>query len=234
MIHLQSLKEKTVNARLKNIYESASTLFIRQGYSRTQISHIAKAVGVSVGTIYHDFTGKKEIMQFVLKCTIMPDFMEKNLKRPITGEVFENLEMEIEDTFNTVLRDFSEQSARTDTPFAAFISDAFDLVARYAAGLLFIEKNQYEFEKLAGYYRNFRNRFLETMTCYFNQYIGRGVIRKPRFPQYAVAHIIETITWWGMDIRYCAFNQLDISREQAKEVVLDNLVPAYICTHAGE
>ncbi len=220
-----------MNARLKTIYESASTLFIRQGYSRTQISHIAQAVGVSVGTIYHDFSGKKEIMQFVLKCTIDPDFMEKSLKRPITGEAFTNLEREIEETFTKVLRDFSEQTSRTETSFAAFISDAFDLVARYAAGLLFIEKNQYEFVKLAGYYRDFRNRFFETMTFYFNQYIERGAIRKPRFPQYAVAHIIETITWWGMDVRYCTFNQLDISREQAREVILDNLVPAYTCTH---
>ena len=223
-----------MNARLKAIYESASTLFIRQGYSRTQISHIAQAVGVSVGTIYHDFSGKKEIMQFVLKCTIEPDFMEKNLKRPINEEAFEGLEREIEETFTTVLRDFSERSARPETSFSAFISDAFDLVARYAAGLLFIEKNQYEFEKLAGYYRDFRNRFFETMTFYFNRYIERGVIRKPQFPQHAVSHIIETITWWGMDIRYCAFNQLDISKEQAREVVLDNLVPAYARTHAGK
>jgi len=48
-----------VTERIHAIIEAATLLFLRQGYSKTQISHIAKAVGVSVGTIYHDFVGKK-------------------------------------------------------------------------------------------------------------------------------------------------------------------------------
>lgn len=53
------------NERLKDIYEVASRLFIQQGYARTQIRHIAKGIDVSVGTIYLNFSGKKEIMHFV-------------------------------------------------------------------------------------------------------------------------------------------------------------------------
>ena len=55
------------NERIKAIHDAAVRLFLQQGYARTQISHIAREVGVSVGTIYHDFTGKQEIMHFVLK-----------------------------------------------------------------------------------------------------------------------------------------------------------------------
>ena len=60
-----------MNDRIKSITDAAACLFLQQGYSKTQISHIAKAVGVSVGTIYLDFTGKKEIIdvykrQFIL------------------------------------------------------------------------------------------------------------------------------------------------------------------------
>ena len=50
-----------MNERIKSIASAATTLFLQQGYAKTQISHIAKAVGISVGTIYHDFTGKEEI-----------------------------------------------------------------------------------------------------------------------------------------------------------------------------
>ena len=50
-----------LNQRIKDIADAATRLFLQQGYAKTQISHIAKAVGVSVGTIYLDFTGKKEI-----------------------------------------------------------------------------------------------------------------------------------------------------------------------------
>ena len=67
-----------MNERIKAIADAAAKLFLQQGYSKTQISHIAKAVGVSVGTIYLDFVGKKEILHFVLKCTIDPDFINAN------------------------------------------------------------------------------------------------------------------------------------------------------------
>ena len=56
-----------LNQRMKAIADAATRLFLQQGYTKTQVSHIAKAVGVSVGTIYLDFTGKKEIMHFILK-----------------------------------------------------------------------------------------------------------------------------------------------------------------------
>ena len=71
-----------MNDRIKSITDAAACLFLQQGYSKTQISHIAKAVGVSVGTIYLDFTGKKEIMHFVLKCTIDPAFIWKKILLP--------------------------------------------------------------------------------------------------------------------------------------------------------
>ena len=72
-----------MNTRIKAITDAATYLFLQQGYSKTQISHIAKAVGVSVGTIYLDFTGKREIMHFVLKCTIDPDFINQDQLRTI-------------------------------------------------------------------------------------------------------------------------------------------------------
>ena len=46
--------------RIDIIRREATKLFLRQGYAKTQISHIAKAAAVSVGTIYHDFVGKRK------------------------------------------------------------------------------------------------------------------------------------------------------------------------------
>lgn len=217
-----------MNSRLYDIYKSASKLFIKQGYSKTQISHIAKSVGVSVGTIYNDFTGKKEIMQFIMKCTITPDFIDNELERPIKDDIFQNLNYEIETAFENVLIDFSKNlHFMSKYTFEGFISDSFDLVSKYAVACLFIEKNQYEFKKLAEYYKSFRVRFFNIMIKYIEYFIEIQVIREPRYINYTVFHIIETLTWWGMDVYYNAFETLDISLEQSKEVVLDNLVPAY-------
>ncbi|MHA6534783.1 helix-turn-helix domain-containing protein [Paenibacillus sp. BAC0078] len=217
------------NTRLKEIYAAASRLFIMQGYSKTQITHIAKAIGVSVGTIYLDFTGKKEIAHFVLKCTISPDFMDRQFERPITDNIFINLEEEIEQKHNDVLNELSRHLAAgvKDYTFEHLISDAFDLVSRYAIWILFIEKNQYDFDTLATYYRDYRTRFFALMMQYITAYMENGYIRKTKYPQYTVHHIIETLARWGMDIHYNSFETMDIPHIVAKEVVLDNLIPAY-------
>ena len=94
--------------RIKSITDAATYLFLQQGYSKTQISHIAKAVGVSVGTIYLDFAGKKEIMHFVLKCTIDPAFINQNFERPITDDLFVGLENDIIAVFEKIGSDFAK------------------------------------------------------------------------------------------------------------------------------
>ena len=91
-----------MNGRIKSIADAATYLFLQQGYSKTQISHIAKAVGVSVGTIYLDFTGKKEILHFILKCTLEPDFINRNFDRPITDNLFAGLENDIVSMFEKI------------------------------------------------------------------------------------------------------------------------------------
>ncbi|MBN2434452.1 MAG: helix-turn-helix transcriptional regulator [Spirochaetes bacterium] len=214
-------------SRCQEICKAASTLFIRQGYSRTQINHIAKSIGVSVGTIYHEFAGKKEIMQFVLKCTISPEFLDRELKKPITEDLFCNLNMDIETKFDSVLNEFSTHTSKKNYSFENYISDAFDLVSQYAVCILFIEKNQYEFETLAAYYTKFRARFFDIMKTAFTNFIDKGDIRTPKYIDYAVLHIIETLTLWGMDIHYKNYNVLNISPETAKNVVFDNLIPLF-------
>ena len=95
------------NERIKAIHDAAVHLFLQQGYARTQISHIAREVGVSVGTIYHDFAGKQEIMHFVLKCTISPGYLEKDFERPVTDDLFRGLEEEIMQVFRKSAENFS-------------------------------------------------------------------------------------------------------------------------------
>ena len=143
-----------MNQRIQEIAEAATDLFLQQGYAKTQISHIAKAVGVSVGTIYLDFTGKKEIMHFILKRTLEPDFNDREFDRPITDHLFTGLEKQIIACFEQSGRKFAAHLHTIDQySLEMLVSDAFDILARYAVGCLFIERNQYDFKKLAEHYR---------------------------------------------------------------------------------
>lgn len=215
--------------RITAIVEAATSLFLRQGYSKTQISHIAKAVGVSVGTIYHDFAGKKEILHYVLKCTIDPDFSKQKLETPIRDESFAGLEQEIADVFERSSVEFKEplRGNLNNYSFESLISDAFDLLSRYAAGCLFIEKNQYDFPFLAKRYKIYREEFLTVMTDYLNAFLENGTICNIDDVNLTTILIVEILSWWAMDRRYISFVISDIPTETAKKVCMDNIISAY-------
>lgn len=215
------------DTRIKAIYEAATKLFIQHGYSKTQISHIAKEIGVSVGTIYHDFTSKEEIMHFILKCTIEPDFIERDFEKPITDDLFNGLENELINTFKQSADEFSANLTNEEYSFENLISDSFDMFYKYAAGCLFIEKNQLDCKRLAEHYKNYRKRFFNSMTQYIQFFIDKGVIRPLKYVELSTNLIIEILTWWAMDIRYASFETLDIPAECAKEVCMDNIISAY-------
>ena len=217
------------NERIHAIYDASVQLFLQQGYSKTQISHIARKIGVSVGTIYHDFTGKEEIMHFLLKCTLDPDFIERDFERPITEELFWDLDQEIKDAFESIADEFGRnlEHAGTSYGFEDLISDAFDLMSRYAVGCLFIEKNLMDCGRLIQYYTDYRKQFFDTMSAYMESFIQTGIIRSLKSVKLSTSLIIETLSWWAMDVRYVTFEKQDISPEEAKEVCMDNMIHAY-------
>lgn len=215
--------------RIQSIAEAATSLFLKQGYTKTQISHIAKEVGVSVGTIYHDFIGKKEIMHYILKCTIDSAFAEREMVTPIRDEYFSNLEQEIVEVFSKSADDF-EKHLLSDCEgyhFEDMVSDAFELLSRYAVGCLFIEKNQYDFPILAEHYKSYRKKFLSAITSYLNAFIANGTVRSLENVELTTILIVEILTWWAMDIRYTSFETSDIAVETAKKVCMDNILSAY-------
>jgi AcrR family transcriptional regulator len=223
------MEENILNTRMKAITEAATLLFLRQGYARTQISHIAKAIDVSVGTIYHDFAGKKEIMHFVLKCTIDPEFYHQAFKRPITDDLFTGVEHEIAALFEDTITGYEKHLINNADgySFEALISDAFDLLARYAVGCLFIEKNQFEFTFLANHYKTHRRKFLDTMSKYLTIFIQKGTVRPMEHLELSTTLIIEILTWWAMDRQYTSFETSDLPLELAKKICLDNILSAY-------
>lgn len=218
-----------MNQRIKAIVDASTVLFLQQGYTKTQISHIAKAIGVSVGTIYHDFAGKQEIMHFVLKCTIDPEFSNREFKRPITDDIFGNLEDDIVAFFDEVGNDFAKNLNTSDTnyTFEELISDAFDLMERYAVGCLFIEKNQFDFKFLAEYYKAYRKRFFHTMSQYLNYFIQKKIVRPLEHIDLTTTMIIEILSWWAMDMRFISFERYDITANLAKQICMDNILAAY-------
>ncbi|MDC7125983.1 MAG: helix-turn-helix domain containing protein [Spirochaetales bacterium] len=215
--------------RIKLIHDAAAKLFIKQGYSGTQISHIADAVGVAVGTIYHDFSGKQEIKNLILRASVEDGFLGSQLEVPIKGDLFLNLEDQILKSFKTSSHEFARHIANKadNYSFEDLVSDSFDMLSRHAAGCLFIEKNQSDSGKLYDYYTDYRRKFFQTMKEYLLLFIERGEVRPLQDVELTTVMIIEILSWWAMDVRYSSFETIDVSHDAARALCVDNIVTAY-------
>ena len=216
--------------RLQTISKAAAALFIRQGYMRTQIKDIAAEIGLSTGMLYVYFKGKREILDFILKCTAQPSFMKQDFQYPIGAPLFEGLEEELIAVLRQNHAQFGAPLAQRANgyPFEQMLSDAFDTIARYGTGCLLLEKNIRDVGKLGEYYKTYRREFFEQVSQYAALYMARGEMRCVPCPALAVRQMIETLAWWGMHIQNDAFErQKDLPLPLAKETCLDCLVHAY-------
>lgn len=216
--------------RLKIIYDAASALFINKGYIRTQVKDIASEIGLSAGMVYVYFKGKREILDFILKCTVDPDFIHREFRYPIDASLFDGLSEEIIAVLSASHERFGAHlpDEAVGYPFQQMLSDAFDIISHYGTGCLILEKNIDDMGKLGDYYQVYRKKFFQHMHDYITLYMGKGEMRTVKHPELTTQLIIETLSWWAMHIRNDAFEiKRQIPLEDAKEVCLDNLIHAY-------
>jgi Transcriptional regulator len=215
--------------RLKLIFDAASHLFINKGYAKTQIKDIAKEIGLSAGMVYVYFTGKRDILSFIFKATIDPEFIMHEFELPLHSEIFDSLDSEIMDAFENNMKSFSSHiSDLANYPLEKMLSDAYDVISKYGIGCLLIEKNPDDFGELTKYYKDYRQKFYNQVLLYITQYMQNGTFRQIEHMDCVTRLIIENLSWWGMHISNDAFEtQKEIPRETAKQVCMDNLLHAY-------
>lgn len=214
--------------RLDLFYAAGSHLFINKGYARTQMKDIAQQIGLSTGMIYQYFKSKNDLLDFIIKCTIEPSYLNQAFDYPIQSQLFEQLDQEIDDAFEKNAIDFSKGMENSDYSLAEMFSDAYDVIAKYGVGCLIIEHNVEDLPKLAESYRTFREIYYKQVYQYVERFINEGQMRQVEDKHYTTRTIIEILAFWGMHIMNDAFERDEtVTHEKAKQVCLDNLIPAY-------
>lgn len=89
------------NARKQLISRTALTLFASQGYQNTTISRIAEEAGISKGLLYNYFTGKEDLLRFIMESMNreIGDMIDPNHD----GEVTDEEALQFMDTFFEML-----------------------------------------------------------------------------------------------------------------------------------
>jgi AcrR family transcriptional regulator len=216
--------------RLYDIVDAAGKLFVLKGYNQTQISDIARAAGIATGSIYNLFASKKAIFQFVLACIFDESFINMERTFPIAEMDMRVLEKKIIDRSELSMQEIFPQSSGEDENESSFrdvLSKAFDFISKYGTGLLIFERNTSGWQDLCAVYFQRRKTFIEAFESCVHRCIQKGEIRYLEQPEHHTRLIIETLSWWGMHVKY-TYSDIHVEVTDAKKVVMDALTHAYI------
>lgn len=64
--------ERRKDARPQELLAAAMTIFVERGYASTRLEDVARAAGVSKGTLYLYYTNKEELFKAVVRQSIVP------------------------------------------------------------------------------------------------------------------------------------------------------------------
>lgn len=216
--------------RLKKVFDVSSRLFIVQGFSRTQIEQIARDAGISIGAMYDLFSGKRVILDFLIRCTIEPGFIETDQKLPLDASLSNGLEARVADVFENIQRRFEAplEAGCPNYSYRQMLSDAFDVLSSYGTGCLLLESNPEVFGGLFSHYAGYRRRFYETVERFVRAFRAQGRLRAQPDARQAARYIVDSLFWWTMQIHYDIFEATEkISPAEAKEICNDALLHAY-------
>lgn len=108
-------KMKNLTDRQRNILNAALDLFAENGYESTSTSQIAKKAGVAVGSVYHVFPNKEELLMAVMT--------------PMFEEVFQaSADQFIDQTLGKQYKDFSEFIHSLVSDRFRFIDENFKII----------------------------------------------------------------------------------------------------------
>jgi AcrR family transcriptional regulator len=220
--------------RLQQLVESATNVFIEQGYRRTQMADIAEALGVAKGTLYLYVESKEALFDLVVR--------HADDERPTSGLT---LALPIRTPRpGATLRYVREELARhqrlpriaealtrrrvTDVgrEVEDIVRELFRALATNRRRIKLIDRSARDYPELAAlWFEGARGGFLALLEHYLRDRIERGNVRS--FPDvHATARLIlETTVFWAVHRHWDAHPQ-DVSEEVAEATVVRFVVAA--------
>jgi AcrR family transcriptional regulator len=222
--------------QLERIIESSIRVFSVRGYRQAQMSHIAKDMGISPGSLYLYFESKEALFEFVLKHiyikqnfkgisfpikTSSKDFGFSILKKAFaSGKPFVHLK--------EVVRKKTVDNACEE--FENIIRILFSTLSTYRNGITIMLHSSLNWPELNELYVNAVKDFLRMLSAYLTLRIDQGHIRKVPDASAAARLILECTAWFAVH-RYRAMYQPNINEKIAEETVVGILMHAFIPDH---
>lgn len=190
--------------RLRELMDAALVVFCRQGYERSQVADVAKAMGVAVGTVYLYVESKEALFDLVVRHTSSEDpawldRLEIPVQTPAPGSTVEFLRGVFGRKGQWPCLEAALKKECADDPRAeldGIVREQYRLMTRHRMGLLLLMRSALEFPGLSEVFvLGLRKRLLTHLERYINMRVKAGQFRQPKDTFATAAVLTQAIAW---------------------------------------
>jgi AcrR family transcriptional regulator len=221
--------------RFHALIQTATAVFLEQGYRRTQIADVAARMGLAKGSIYTYVESKEALFDCVLRYADQADRIEMPetlpIHTPAPGATLATLEGRIAE--EVALPVLSAALARARVVNAAaeletVLGEVYDVLARHRTAIKLLDRCAADYPELAKlWYRDGRETALSLLARYVDDRIRRGRFRRFDDSTVAVRIVLETLVFWAVH-RHWDPSPQPVDEERAKATALAFLTRALV------
>lgn len=220
--------------RADELIRAATRVFISRGFRRTQMSHVANAVGVSAGSVYTYVEGKEALFFWCLRRAAGVTIGDAAL--PLSAPARDVMLKEVEQALDANARLPTLQRAlRSDSRRAApaaelqdLIGELYDATRETRVLQALIERSAMDIPGLADtFFLRVRRRVLRDLTKYLMEGSATGRLKHLPHPEVSARLILEAQSWFART-RYADPDAGDIDDTAARAVVIADLSHSFL------
>ena len=191
--------------KFQRILETAASVFIDQGFRRTQMADVAAAMGVAKGTLYLYVESKEALFDAALRYldsgkATSPPTLPIATPRPKATLAYVRTELARNSDLSSLTTALARRQVRdVDEEFAAILFELYDVLARNRRRLKLLDRSAREYPEIAALWlEGGRGGILTLLENYLKDRIRRGHIVSSGDLGTTARLVLETIVFWSV------------------------------------
>jgi AcrR family transcriptional regulator len=220
--------------RFHDLVEAATSVFLEQGYRRTQMADVAARMGVAKGTVYLYVESKEALFDAVVRHAdreeriALPD--ELPIPTPPPGATLEEVRKRVAETGLPVLSDALARRRVIDVraELESIVRELYELLVRHRVGIKLLDRCAHDHPELAAvWYGTGREGVQDLLRRYLEDRIRRRRLAPVEDPAVTARIVLETAVFWAVHRHWDPSPQA-VDEKAAERAVVDFVVRALL------
>jgi len=223
--------------RIRKLVEAGTEVFITaQSYQRTQMDDVAKALGVSKGTVYLYVESKQALFDLCVRHADAPEALADSTialphRSPDARETLEFVQAQLagDEALGEMLALLSEGECNdAGQTLEHIVRLLYRTLLAHRRSIKLVEAAAQDHPGLSEvWYPNARGQLLQVLLPFVERNIQSGAFRRVPNPAMAARHLIETSTFWAIH-RYWDPAPQEIDPGSVEDGLVDLVLPVFL------